>query len=189
MATPVDLDEDPTADPGSAATDAFLKEFAKHQERIFAYVYALLPHRPDAEDVFQRTSLTLWRKFATWDRQSPFTAWAFGVAFYQVKNFIRSAGRDRLRFDDQLLDRLADERGTTVERRDARLAALGECLKTLDDSERALVDGAYRDEENIKELATRTGRAVQTLYNRLNLIRRKLLTCVDMRAAAERSAT
>ncbi|MCD4728899.1 MAG: hypothetical protein K8R46_14670 [Pirellulales bacterium] len=39
--------------------------FAQVHDSLFAYVFSLLPHWSDAEDVFQQTSLVLWRKFGS----------------------------------------------------------------------------------------------------------------------------
>jgi len=165
--------------------EAFLKEFALHHDRLFAYLFSLLPHRPDAEDVFQRTSLILWQKFDQWDPASDFLAWACGVAFYEVRNFIRVASRDRLRFGEGLLETLSKERTAALKQRDDRVAALQECLKKLDQGERDLLQRAYVDEESIRELAARDGRAAQTLYNRLNLLRKRLLECSDLRVGLQ----
>ena len=141
-------------EPGAAAkpTEAFLKEFALHHDRLFAYLFSLLPHRPDAEDVFQRTSLILWQKFDQWEPSTDFLAWACGVAFYEVRNFIRVASRDRLRFGEALLETLSKERTAALRQRDDRVAALQECLKKLDQGERDLLQRAYVDEESIREL-------------------------------------
>ena len=98
----------PTAPRGRCRWSSWPSSRANH-ERLFAYVFSLLPRRADAEDVFQRTSLTLWQKFEQWDRVTPFLSWACGVAFYQVRNFVRVASRDRLQFSDDLLARLSDE--------------------------------------------------------------------------------
>jgi RNA polymerase sigma-70 factor (ECF subfamily) len=160
-------------------SEEFLRQFAAGHDRLFAYIYSLLPRRPDAEDVFQRTSLVLWQKFATWDSASPFLTWACGVAFYEVRNFLRVASRDRLRFGDGLLETLAREREASLARRDERVAALQECLKGLETHDRDLLRKAYADEEAIRELARRDGVAAQTLYNRLNDLRRRLHQCVE----------
>jgi RNA polymerase sigma-70 factor, ECF subfamily len=177
-------------DPAAAAgkpTEAFLREFTPHHDRLFAYLFSLLPHRPDAEDVFQRTSLILWQKFGQWEPGTDFLAWACGVAFYEARNFIRVASRDRLRFSDTLLETRAKERAASLRRRDDRVAALQECLKKLDAAERELLQKAYVDEESIRELARRDGQAAQTLYNRLNLVRKRLLQCTDLRLQGGRA--
>jgi len=174
-------------DAGATArpTEAFLKEFALHHDRLFAYLFSLLPHRPDAEDVFQRTSLVLWQKFDQWEPGSDFLSWACSVAFYEARNFIRIASRDRLRFGEAVLESLAKDRAATLRRRDERVAALQQCLSRLDRDERELLQRAYVDEESIRELARRDGQAAQTLYNRLNLLRKRLLMCVDLRVGGE----
>jgi len=174
-------------DAGATArpTEAFLKEFALHHDRLFAYLFSLLPHRPDAEDVFQRTSLVLWQKFDQWEPGSDFLSWACSVAFYEARNFIRIASRDRLRFGEAVLESLAKDRAATLRRRDERVAALQQCLRKLDRDERELLQRAYVDEESIRELARRDGQAAQTLYNRLNLLRKRLLMCVDLRVGGE----
>ena len=161
----------------------FVEEFARHRDRLFAYVYSLLPRRADAEDVFQRCSVLLWQKFGTWEPAVPFLTWACGVAFYETRNFLRVSGRDRLRFGDALLDVLARERAATFERRDARLVALEDCLRRLEDPERELVRRVYADEDAVVDLARESGRAAQTLYNRLNEIRRRLFECVDLKTS------
>ena len=76
---------------------------AQDRDRILAYIQSLLPHRADAEDVFQRCSIVLWRKFHDFDVQQEFLPWACGVAFYEVRNFLRVAARDRLQFNDTLI--------------------------------------------------------------------------------------
>jgi RNA polymerase sigma factor (sigma-70 family) len=89
----------------------FLRYFAKHHGRLFGYIYSLLPNRADAEDVFQRTSLVLWQKFDRYDPSEPFFPWACGVAFYEVRNFLRVSNRERLRFNSELLGKLAERDG------------------------------------------------------------------------------
>lgn len=167
--------------------ERFVAEFARNRDRLFAYVFSLLPRREDAEDVFQRTSVILWQKIGSWEPGVDFLTWACGVAFYEAKNFLRVSGRDRLRFGDALLDRLAEERAATLATRDRRVAALEDCLRRLDAAERELVRRAYADEAGVRALAAESGKAAQTLYNRLHQIRRKLFECVAFKTAEARS--
>ena len=163
--------------------ERFVAEFARHRDRLFAYVYSLVPRREDAEDVFQRTSVVLWQKVQTWEAGVDFLSWACGVAFYEVRNFLRVSGRDRLRFGDALLERLAEERAAGLASRDERLAGLEDCLRRLDASERELLRRAYADDATVRALAAENGQAAQTLYNRLNQLRRRLFDCLALKAA------
>ena len=165
--------------------ERFLNRFTRDRERIFAFISSLVPHGADAEDVFQRCSLVLWRKFSEFDEQQNFLTWACGVARYEVYNYLRASGRDRLRFDDDLVQQLATERIATLSRYEDRLKALGSCLKGLTGEQRRLLDAAYGPGGSVKSFAELTGSAVQTLYNRLAQLRRRLFDCIQSKLASQ----
>ncbi len=169
--------EDRTSDP--LHYERFVQLFAQARDHLFAYIFALLPHWSDAEDVFQQTSLVLWRKFGRFQPDTDFLAWACRVAFYEVRNFRRTASRDRLRFNDALLAQLAEERPLSPERDCLHRDFLLECIAKLSEQERALLDRAYEGETTLRQLAEELHRSPQTIYNRLNLIRRALFECVE----------
>jgi len=152
---------------------------------LLSYLVSMLGNRHDAEDVLQRTSITLWRKFASFERGTNFAAWASTVAFYEARNFQRIGARSRLQFGDALLEILSAERVGDLAQTDARHEALGHCLAKLDEANRRLVEAAYLEGSDIGLLAEQLGRARQTLYNKLNLIRRSLADCVTRRVAEE----
>jgi RNA polymerase sigma-70 factor (ECF subfamily) len=172
----------------NSPSEDFVRNFAAHRDRLYAYIRTLLPRRADAEDVFQRCSVVLWRKFDGRERNAPFLSWACGVAFYEVRNFLRVSSRDRLRFGDALLETLARERAAAMDRRDARAAALEQCLETLEAGERELLRRTYEEEETVADLARRSGEAARSLYGRLSGIRRRLLDCATLRMASAEGA-
>lgn len=184
------IENDPTQ-PGPVGDDSrdryeeFLALFTRDRERVFAYIYSLLPHHADAEDVFQRCSLLLWRKFAQFDPAGRFLSWACGIAFYEVCNFLRVSGRDRLRLDMDLVGQLAERRLETIDRDEDRLDALRACLDKLNDRERELIQRVYRGDDSVKVLAEAAGRSSQTLYNQLSRTRRKLFDCVQRALAIQ----
>ena len=142
---------------------------------------SLVGNRHDAEDVLQRASVVMWRRFATFERGTDFVAWATTVAFYEVRNFQRVTGRSRLQFDDELMQTLAAERSQNVRQWNARAEALEICVEKLDAANRDLVEAIYTRGMEIQALAEQQGRAAQTLYNKLNFIRRALAECVQRR--------
>jgi RNA polymerase sigma-70 factor, ECF subfamily len=167
--------------------ERFVQLFARVREDLFAYIFTLLPNWSDAEDVFQQTSLVLWRKFDDFEPDSNFRAWACRVALFEVRNFQRVASRDRLRFSDALLEQLAEQRVVSLEDANRKREFLLDCIGKLSDDQRALLLHTYDDEKTIRQLAGELHRAPQTLYNRLNLIRRALFDCVE--AALQRQET
>lgn len=158
----------------------FLHVFTQHRNQLYSYIFSLLPNRDDAEDVFQRTSMILWKKFPEYDATCSFFSWACGVAFYEVKNFIRVAQRKRLQFREDVIQQLADERaGIPQQKFNQRATALQDCIKKLKEKDRLLVDQVYQDQMPVKDVAEAAGAAVQTLYNRLNQIRHQLTHCIE----------
>lgn len=171
----------PSAEPG----EQFITLLNAVHGRLLGFLMVMLGNHADSEDVLQRASLTMWRKFGDFTPGTDFFAWASSFAFYEAKNFQRLALRSRLHFDDELMERLAEERAIDLQQREARLAALDRCIEEMESSGRDLVREFYLNKTDITELAQRLGRAPQTLYNKLNLLRRQLADCVARRMALE----
>ncbi len=150
---------------------------------LLRYVLSLLGNRHDAEDVLQRASVVMWRRFGTFETGSDFIAWATTVAFYEARNFQRITGRSRLEFDDALMQTLAAERAQHVRQWSPRMEALEVCVEKLDAASRELVEAIYTRGMEVGALAQQQGRAAQTVYNKLNFIRRALAECVQRRRA------
>lgn len=148
---------------------------------LLRYAMSLLGNRHDAEDVLQRASVVMWRRFATFEPGTDFIAWATTVAFYEVRNFQRLTGRCRLRFDDELMHTLAAERVEHVRQWSHRNEALELCVAKLDTTSRALVEAIYTDGTPVHEIARQQGYAAKTLHNKLSFIRRLLAECVQRR--------
>ncbi len=172
------------ADP-SPASEQFITLLNAAHGRLLGFLRVMLGNNADAEDVLQRASMTIWRKFGEFDPNKDFFAWASSFAFYEAKNFQRVSARSRLHFDDELMQRLADERIADLEHCEARLAAMDRCIEELDDSGRELVREFYVNKTEVAALAERLGRAPQTLYNKLNALRRLLADCMKRRMALE----
>ena len=168
---------------GGGSHTAFIGLFAQHHSEILAYLYKLVHDRHDADDLFQRTSVVLWSRFDSFEPDSNFLAWAKLIAYLQVCNFLRTSGRDRLRFSDEVLAKLADEPTTPTEESQRRLDTLAKCMKELGRNDRDIVQQAYSGEQTMKELAGSLGLAVQTVYNRIGRIRKLLFECVAHKMA------
>jgi RNA polymerase sigma-70 factor (ECF subfamily) len=165
----------------------FVSLLSSSHRRLLGYLISLLGRREDAEDVLQRASLTLWRRFDTFEPGTDFMAWAATVCFYEAKNFQRVAARSKIVFSDALLEVLAHERITDLPAQNIRIDALRDCLAKVDDSGRKLLEAAYLDGTNIGHIAAQLGRAPQTLYNKLNTLRRLLAECIEQRTAEANS--
>ena len=167
--------------PGDDQHAHFVRMLSASHRKLLGYLMAMLGRREDAEDVLQRASVILWRKFPEFVPGTDFLAWASTVCFYEAKNFQRVAARSRVLFNDSVMEVLLAERLQDLPNQDIRTDALQQCIEQLDTNGRRLVESAYLDGASIQMLAEQLGRAPQTLYNKLNVIRRLLADCIESR--------
>jgi RNA polymerase sigma-70 factor (ECF subfamily) len=166
----------------------FLRLFAEHEPALRVFVRVLVPSRSDASEVMQEVAVVLWQKFAEFDAARDFRKWAFGVARYEALAFLRDKGRDRHVFDDELVNKLADEAAVSAPRHEAQREALETCLQKLPEPQRTLVLAAYAQGTRMAELAAQRGQTAMSLYKVLHRLRQTLLECVRRTVALEELA-
>jgi RNA polymerase sigma-70 factor (ECF subfamily) len=166
--------------------DQFVERFVRSQDRIYAYVALLLPNRADAEEVFQQTSLILWKKWQQFDPARDFVRWACGVAHLEVRNFLRKhADKGRVYLSEDVLAEVAEVRLESHDVLEARRQALRRCLDRLEAGTRELLERCYAGRESIKTIAESRGQRPNVLYMTLKRLRRALFDCVNRTLAAE----
>jgi RNA polymerase sigma-70 factor (ECF subfamily) len=182
----------PAGQPASASprppTDRlarFLRLYTKHQHRILAYIFTLVPNRTDAEDLLQDTSVLLWEKFDQFEPGTDFTAWACRVAFLKVSDYRRQFVRARLVLSNELVESIAVRAGELAPHLDQRRKALDECLKRLEERDRRMIMARYEPGGSVDRAAKACGRSLQATYKALYRIRKALFDCVSLRVAEE----
>jgi RNA polymerase sigma-70 factor, ECF subfamily len=169
-------------------TELLVRLLTRHQDHLFRYILALLPHVEDARDTLQETSVALYRKFAEYDTGKPFLPWAYSFAYLEVLKF-RDSGRRRSRaLRPEVLEQLARERAEHESVLDARLEALEHCLAELSPEDQRLIRGRYQGGARTDDLVRLSGSSRRTLFRNLDRIRRLLCHCIDQRVAATESA-
>jgi len=123
--------------------EEFVRLLNETHAMLLRYAMSMVANRHDAEDVLQRASLVMWRRFGTFEPGTNFISWATTVVFYEVRNFQRVTGRARVEFDDELMHILATERVQHLRQWSARTDALDECVQKLDAASRELVNAIY----------------------------------------------
>jgi RNA polymerase sigma-70 factor (ECF subfamily) len=170
-----------------AVYEAFLGFYAREQGRIQTFVRSLVPDPVDADDLFQKTSLVLWRSFASFDREKPFLPWALGVARHQILMHWRTRRRDRHVFSDAFLATLADELSDRVTHDHPSLAdrqrALDACVEQLPPRQQELIRRFYGGREQASAIAASWSRSVHAVYKSLKVMRKALEQCVERRLA------
>lgn len=159
----------------------FAQLLREHQGRLYGYIHSLVRDLDDADDLFQQAAVILWNKFADYDRERSFFAWACGIARFEVANFIRSRGRRKLYFTDDLnLMLLEAAEELTASEADERREALEQCLTKLRARDRELLRECYSDAtDSITAVADKRGRSSHSVYNSLRRIRRSLSECIE----------
>lgn len=170
-------------------TEQFVALFAEHRDEIFRFVLSILPHQADAEDVFQRTSVILWRKFDSFQEGTNFFRWAARIAQLEVLDYRKKLGRRRLGFwTNDLVELIADTRLEEHDVLQQQRSALQHCLDRLKPKDRELIELRYTNHRTSKSLAEALGRPAVTIYKSLARIRRSLYECIERRLAAEQRA-
>jgi RNA polymerase sigma-70 factor, ECF subfamily len=157
----------------------FVQQLADAQRGLYAYILQLLPNRMDADDVLQATNLVMWSKRADFCESTNFPAWAARIAYYEVLTYRKKLHRDKLRFDDQLIEQLAQEASTDTGRMDSILHTLRQCMEKLSETDRELVHMQYADDLRPRQIAEQVGRSAGAIAQAMHRIRTALLNCID----------
>lgn len=171
--------------PRVEPSDEFVRMFSRYQPQIYSFIATLLPHDADADDVMAETSIVLWRKWRTFATGEDFVRWARSVARFEVSHYRRAKARERVMFNQTVMDLLADSVESQPEQGDARRHALNLCKERLTTSDRQLLELRYAGDITAREVAQKLGRQENTVYKALNRIRRMLLECVTRRIAQQ----
>jgi len=163
----------------------FMRLWTAAQPAVSGYVHAMVRERSAADEVLQETSLVLFRRFAEYDEQRPFVAWALGIAKFQVLSLSRDAARNRVAFDSDLLARFTETWAELAPRASDRSLFLQECIQRLTARARQTVRLRYYDELTGEEIARQIGGTGAAVRVTLQRIRQQLRECVERQLRAE----
>ncbi len=194
-AAPIPPEPEPSAgfrpEPEGSQTERaeqFVRLLTEHQRALYVHILSLLFDPTDADEVLQETNLVLWRKSSEFRPGSSFAAWAFRVAHFEVLAFRKRRGRERLSFEPELLETLAEESAARADGFETRRRALAQCLAKLSERDRDLLVRRYAAGSSAVTIAGQVGRTVQATYQALHRIRAALSQCMRRTLAAEERA-
>jgi RNA polymerase sigma-70 factor (ECF subfamily) len=164
---------------GPRESEAFVRLMAEHQGRLYAYILSLVGDPDRANDVLQETNVVLWRDSREFQPGSNFKAWAFRVAHFQVMAFRQRQIRDRLVFEDDLVEALAFGAREADEVFEARQERLAGCLEKLAPAHREMVRRRYAEGLSVQAIAEDRGMTPNAAMQALFRIRQSLIQCVS----------
>lgn len=166
----------------SCSRDEFTELFVCNQHRIYAFIVTMAQNRDEAEEIFQNTSLVLWKKWNECGPPDNFFGWSCGVARNLFRNLLRTNRSSRLRLSEDVALLVAESREKTDELLEIRSQFLALCLTKLPDEQRQLIERYYLQGESIKDIAEEMGISAAALTMRLQRIRKTLFECIDVSA-------
>jgi len=156
----------------------FVSELTRAQAKMRIYLAKLLANSPSTDDVLQECNKVLWVKRSDWKPETIFLKWAYRVCFFQVKAYFRNQSREKLVFNDELLDLLGSEEPDHSAPKE-REEAMNKCLDKIDSQERSLLLERYQGEMSVEQLAKREGLQPNTLSQKLLRLRHQLQVCIQ----------
>lgn len=175
----------PTEPQDDTAIDAFMGKLMQHRHALYAFIAKQLINPADVEDVYQKTSIVLWKKLEQFDPNGSFFHWACGIAFNEVRNFLTVHRRNKLYFDNDLLKLIADEAVEEDAVTAGRLAALNICMSRLSERQQEIMRRCYSGTDSITDVAASLGRERGAFYKQLARLKEKLHGCIQKRMAVE----
>ena len=153
---------------------------------LFSFIYSLVQHHADAEDVYQQVTILLWKKFDSFTIGTNFKAWATKFAHNVARDFIRSRRRNAIAFSDEVLEAIAAAYAANRcwSSRDTS-EALSQCLQKLNEKDRGLVERCYSKNQGVQDIALAEKRTVGAIYQAICRVRKKLYACVQRTLSQE----
>lgn len=163
----------------------FVQLFTRSQRRIYLFILAQVQSPTQAEEILQDTNVIILAKHSQFQPGTNFLAWACQIANYEILKFRAKRRREKLVFNDDVLELVAAEALTRADELEVRRAALMECLGKLRPRDRELIQSRYAPGHSGKDVAADLGRPANSVYQSLGRIRRTLWECIQRRLAAE----
>ena len=164
----------------------FLRLYLPHEQELRAFVNAVVPDAAVREDLFQEVAASLWRSFHTYDAARSFGKWARGVAMNKVRQYRRKLFRAPVTLPEHAMAAVAAVFDRVPDTHDLeRTEALEECLGELPAKSAQLLDLRYGESLSAQEIAGRTGKSPDAVYQTLSRLRRALEICIRRRLTKE----
>ena len=158
---------------------SFAELWTNAQPAIRAYVHAIVRDQDTTRDIVQNTAILVLKKFESWDSSREFLPWALGFAKFEILAYRRDIARNRIVFNDEILESMTELWPNAMERVEPEQSVLLDCLEKLDRKSRNMIDLRYFHDLKIIDVAERVGSSSGAVRVALMRIRRLLEECVQ----------
>ena len=164
--------------------EGFLKEFIRHRTLLAGFIRAMLRDPHAAEDVFQETSLVMFREAARFEEGTNFGAWARTIARNRIREHFHR--RRQPVPISEAVEQAVETAFGEVESDwwAARQTVLARCLERLGATARRVLDAYYGQDRELKAVAAELGRTPLAVRIVLSRARAALRECADRHLAS-----
>lgn len=159
--------------------ESFITLYAHYQLDLHRYLVSILKNQADAQDVLQEVAVVLWKKFADYKNDTSFKAWACRIALFEAMNYRRKKNNRQRILSEKVMHELTevyiDKDSLLNERREH----LQSCMTKLPEEDTDLIKKRYASSVNLGDIAASVGITANTLYKRLQRIRKQLHDCIS----------
>jgi len=167
----------------SGAIEDVARKWAAAQPLVDSFISLMIPDYHDAQDVLQEVAAAVLSHDSSRSVPESFNAWVIGIARNKAMDAHRRRSADKLVFDSEALQLLADAHERAEADQGPLHDAMEHCLKRLASKARHLVEMRYQDSLSPGEIARTTGSNVRAINVALHRVRAALRECIEMRLA------
>ena len=166
------------------------RQFVRHRDLLYGYVFALTRDHDLAEDILQDVGVSILAEATRGTSPDNFVSWARGVARHRVADHYRrqaSRRKHEVPFEQfaDAVDRAFAEHAPTPKDNHQQLKFLRECLDALSAQVRTIIDRRYHGRQSLEEIAASLSWKPASIKVALSRARRALADCVARKLRLE----
>ena len=148
--------------------------FARHNVRVFRFVFRFVGDKSAAEDLVSEVFLDVWRQAGRFQGRSQVTTWLLAIARNKALSALRGRSNEELDEDVAVgIEDPQDNPEVTLQNRQ-KAEILLNCLTKLSPAHREVTDLVYYHEKSIDEVAEITGLPQNTVKTRMFYARKRI---------------
>jgi len=160
--------------------DEIIRSLFAHRSRLNAAVWLVVRDAHLAEDVFQELMVKAVARLEVFDAEAHLLAWSRVTARNLALNLVRQRNKGWVVLDEETLELIDADWGSS-HAPGLRVEALQDCLETMPDAPRRMLDLRYAEGHSCEEVARICGVKLDAVYQRLSRLHRALRECVEQK--------
>lgn len=148
------------------------------QHSLFGFIFSIVRHRQDAEDILQKTNLILCEKQNEFKPKiCSLKTWAIKIARFQIMAYQTNRKRSKISFSNEMADILSEEAKDYTASHIQR-EALNKCYKKLPNHMQEIAELRFKKDLPLKDICRSTNKSIGYVSATLSRIRGNILNCI-----------